>query len=286
MANRILETVEHDDILPIKVIHFIKKSGVPAEIVMPHWHRDIELDYMVRGSTIMKVHGTEQIVKAGEVILINSTDVHSSYRVAQDDEKESLSLLFDIDLLEKYCPGISRVKFREKFTEEQQGYLSGVLDQIIQLESMEDAQNKVPHLSTRVLHTTELSIHIISYLLEHCIEEYPTTPSLGQRKLQNVAKAIEYVNSNFRNEITLTETAAYCGVDPAYLSRIFHTLTGERFHNYVQIRRLDNAYQLMVDGNCSVTTAAYESGFPNLKSFIETFKTYYKATPGQYFREK
>ncbi len=285
MANRILENVEHDDILPIKIIHFVKKSNIPAEIVMPHWHRDIELDYMVHGNTIMKVHGAEQIVRAGEVILINSTDMHSSYRVAEDDEKESLSLLFDIDLLEKYCPGISRVRFCEHFSKGQQDYLAGILDQIIQLESMEAVRNS-PLLSSKVLHTTELSIHIITYLLENCIEEYPATPSLGQRKLQNVAKAIEYVNSNFRNEITLAETAAYCGVDSAYLSRTFHSLTGERFHNYVQIRRLDNAYQRMVEGDCSVTAAAYESGFPNLKSFIETFKTYYKATPGQYFREK
>ena len=285
MSNRILETVEHDDLLPIKVIHFVKRSNIPAEIVMPHWHRDIELDYMVRGNTIMKIHGREQIVKAGEILLINSTDVHSSYRVAEDDEKESLSLLFDIDLLEKYCPGISRVRFCEHFSKEQRKDLITVLDKILCLEKEEKSRN-CHKLSSRCLKTTELSLHIIAYLLEHCIEEYPIAPSLGQRKLQNVAKAIEYVNSNFRNEITLAETAAYCGVDPAYLSRIFHSLTGERFHNYVQIRRLDNAYQLLVNGDCTVTTATYESGFPNLKSFIETFKMYYKVTPGQYFKEK
>ncbi len=285
MINHILETVEHDDILPIKVIYFVKRRDIPAEIVMPHWHRDIELDYMVRGSTIMKVHGVEKIVKAGQIILINSTDVHSSYRMAEDDEKESLSLLFDIDLLERYCPGISQVQFCEIFSKKQQDDLIVFLDRIISLEA-EECLHRSDAPSARRLHITELAFHIISYILENCIEEYPITASRGQRKLQNVSSAIEYINSNFRNEITLTETAKYCGVDPAYLSRIFHALTGERFHNYVQIRRLDNAYQLLVEGNCTVTTAAYESGFPNLKSFIEVFKTYYRTTPGLYFREK
>ena len=44
------------------------------------------------------------------------------------------------------------------------------------------------------------------------------TPYVSNRY---VSQAIAYIQSHFRNQLTLAETAAHCAVSPEYLSRIF-----------------------------------------------------------------
>ena len=73
-----LEMIDHDGILPVKIFHYRKTGRVPAEVVLPHWHQDLELDYMIDGAALMKIGSRAMNVESGQLLLINRGDIHSS----------------------------------------------------------------------------------------------------------------------------------------------------------------------------------------------------------------
>lgn len=65
-SEKRLENIEHDGVVPVKIFYFKKVNNTLAQMVMPHWHRDIELDYLVKGNTVMNVRGVRHEVKTGD----------------------------------------------------------------------------------------------------------------------------------------------------------------------------------------------------------------------------
>ena len=276
-----LEMIEHDGILPVKIFHYVRTGKIPAGVVMPHWHQDLELDYMIDGAALMKIGSRAIEVESGQMLLINSGDIHSSYHSAKGEERESYTVLYDLSFLRKYCPQVDRIRFCETFSEEQSRHIRGILDEMVRLEQ---EQGRVG-IDLYRLKITISGMQIFTYLAEHCVEEFPISCHPNGRKFENVNRAINYLHEHYDRSITLRETAENCGLDEAYLSRSFHELTGECFHDYLQIMRLDHAYLMLLENpSCTVTEAAFQSGFPNLKSFISTFRHYYGDTPGKHFR--
>lgn len=68
----------------------------------------------------------------------------------------------------------------------------------------------------------------------------------------------------------------------AYFSKYFKDITGTSFCKYLNGIRLEHALKDMITQNMSVTDAAFNNGFPNVKSFITLCKKVYGYTPAQY----
>ena len=95
-------------------------------------------------------------------------------------------------------------------------------------------------------------------------------------------RVLEYIGENYKNEISLNDMADLVGLSPAYFSKYFKNITGTSFTHYLNGIRLDYAIKDMLARNSSVTEAALENGFPNVKSFITMCKKVYGVTPAQY----
>lgn len=275
------EMINHDGVLPVKIFHYRKVRSIPAEVVLPHWHQDLELDYMMDGATLMKIGSRAIDVESGQLLLINSGEIHSSYHSASGEERESYTILYDLSFIRRYCPQADKIRFIETFSEEQSRCIREILDDMVRLEQEKEKKG----INLYRLKITIYGMQIFTYLAEHCVAEFPVSSHPNGRKFENVNCAINYLREHYDRSVTLRETAENCGLDEAYLSRSFHELTGERFHDFLQIMRLDHAYRMLLGHpSCTITEAAFQSGFPNLKSFISIFRHYYGETPGKYFR--
>ena len=71
-------------------------------------------------------------------------------------------------------------------------------------------------------------------------------------------------------------------LSPSYFSKYFKSVTQVSFSEYLANLRLENALQDMLTKNSTVTVAAVENGFANVKSFITQCKKVYGLTPAQY----
>ena len=85
-------------------------------------------------------------------------------------------------------------------------------------------------------------------------------------------KAIQYRNTKYCESIMVQQIADPCGVDRAYLSKIFKYATGKTLQEYLIQFRIKRAKQLLKDTDLSVKYVSYSVGYNDPFTFSKVFK--------------
>lgn len=119
-------------------------------------------------------------------------------------------------------------------------------------------------------------IRLIEYL------NYAETPDLNVNMYpHDVYDVLDYINSNFTEQISICDLAKNAHVSLSTLERHFFDALRMTPSSYLKNKRLSNAAEMLYNGS-SVTDACYKSGFSDQSKFITLFKQNYGFTPLQY----
>lgn len=78
----------------------------------------------------------------------------------------------------------------------------------------------------------------------------------------------------------LTSAADFIGMNPAYFSRLFHSLTGMTFSQYLNRVRVEKAVEILKSNDdVSMTEVSLRCGFDSIRNFNRIFKKYTGYTP-------
>ena len=97
-----------------------------------------------------------------------------------------------------------------------------------------------------------------------------------------ITAAMEYINSHFREELSLDDAAEHSGFSRYYFSRFFKKQTGYSFKDYLCQKRLQVAIDLLIRSNTPMCEIAVESGFGSVATFNRVFREKKGCTPTQY----
>lgn len=270
------ERVETDSsIIPAK-IYIGKGQGNNCRYPL-HWHNNLEFDLVLKGRIKGKINGRQTDVPEGEFFFVNSGDLHETD--AEDKNLMSaVTVLLSYDLLKEYCPDADAYYFDFSGNEEAR---KKVKDLILECAGLYEEREEFFEL--------EISIvlrKICGVLLKECRKKRQENYSrYEQKSRQNIKKAIDFMEKNYTEEISLKSAAAEIGMAPTYFSRFIRKTTNETFYSYLTKIRLYHAYAELVDSDASITEIAMNNGFLNVKSFIEAFKKAYRVTPSKYRRQ-
>ena len=95
-------------------------------------------------------------------------------------------------------------------------------------------------------------------------------------------KINQYLEENYRNEISLDTVAEVVNLSTSYLSFIFKENSGLNFVDYVNQFRLKKAKELLENSSYNISQIAELSGYSSANSFSKVFKKYNGISPGQY----
>jgi AraC family transcriptional regulator len=96
-----------------------------------------------------------------------------------------------------------------------------------------------------------------------------------------VEKALWYVESHLRQEISLADIAANTGVSRHHLLRAFGAATGVSVMRYVRGRRLTEAAHRLADGAGDILEVAVDAGYNSHEAFTRAFGEQFGMTPAQ-----
>jgi AraC family transcriptional regulator len=96
-----------------------------------------------------------------------------------------------------------------------------------------------------------------------------------------VEKALWYVESHLRQEISLADIAASTGVSRHHLLRAFGAATGVSVMRYVRGRRLTEAAHRLADGAGDILGVAVDAGYNSHEAFTRSFGEQFGVTPAE-----
>ena len=139
----------------------------------------------------------------------------------------------------------------------------------------------------RNLHCYALLLEVYAVLGEHYLETSATPAEVNalNRQLSGedaFNRALDYVNENYMDDVTLDNLAAYAGFSRYTLSRMFRQHTGATFTQYLNKRRITMAEELLAGTKMPVTQVALQCGFNSIATFNRVFRDVRGCTPTQY----
>lgn len=125
-----------------------------------------------------------------------------------------------------------------------------------------------------------------SYLYAICSSYYrqQTFTDHPRINVNLISKIITYVEQHYTENISLGTIAEEYNYSYHYLSNFFNSNIGINFKRFLNEYRIHHACLLLRDNQCSITDAAYQSGYDTLRSFNREFLAIMGYTPSEYKR--
>lgn len=121
-----------------------------------------------------------------------------------------------------------------------------------------------------------------------CLLEYATAAAeamqrqMQQKKDIRVQDVLEWIESNYNQDISLDDIARQMDLSPTYASKQIKAYTGQSVVNYINQVRIEHAKELLITTKMSSNEIGAYVGFRYSQSFIRTFRKNVGMTPGNY----
>ena len=120
----------------------------------------------------------------------------------------------------------------------------------------------------------------IGLLLKRHSNVDSTLPALG-KELLRLKLVLDYLKSNYTENISLSRLATIANLSPYYLLRVFHKRIGVPPHEYQTQLRISHARRLICKG-LPISEAALQAGFFDQSHLSRNFKRITGVPPGRY----
>lgn len=101
-------------------------------------------------------------------------------------------------------------------------------------------------------------------------------------KASQIIAALEYVNTNYANQLKASELADVCNMSETHFRRVFEENMNMSPMDYVNMIRIQKACDLMKKTNDSMDAVAIKCGFTTTSTFNRNFKKFLSTSPYQW----
>jgi xylan 1,4-beta-xylosidase len=245
---------------------------------LEHAHREIELIYMIKGNLQVKVNNKIFQMKSSDFVLVNSNEFHSF----QSDE-DNLFIVFHLNYFEiSSLLGQKNLLFVCNSMEHDQSAnreLRVVIEDLLSVYMKVNDFSQVEYLEKTYKFISTLRMNYLKNQNEMLLN------TLFKGQNDRLTEIIDYLQSNYREPLSLEEVASIHYLSIPYLSKYFKKQTGKTFSQYLNEIRLAHAVNELVNSDKPITRIALDNGFPNLASFNRVFNESYQIKPVEYRKQ-
>ncbi len=244
-----------------KITHRIERSLWN----IPHFHREVELIYVIDGRGEALVDKNTYPLERGDLFVAFPNQIHSYKNkdggtfaiiiLSPDIFYNLKSPLFDL-MPERNVVRVENTRLREIVTGE--GVIPSKFSETLLVGRYNEA---------------------MAYILDslRLVKRYYSNST--------VTDILGYCASNFTQPLTLDTVAEALHISKYHISYIFNNKLRLPFNTYLNNLRLNYACEMLKNGEMKIADISEESGFGSLRSFNRTFLATLGVTPYQY-REK
>lgn len=263
------EIIKFPQNLRMKV--FIHKIGSVAR----HWHRSLELLFVLEGKVHIMMDEQSFSLAEGDVILINSNSIHSLW---SEESAVMIALQFRPELFSLGDGDPETMEFNCNSATDPAPDRYDNIRWII--------ANMVTNNINRHPGTDYRNYSGCYFLLSELVSKFRVSDE-GQSKArlkytQRLSEIMGYIEAHYREDISLSDLAASQQLSVPYLSAFFSRYMGVKFTQYYTDVKLEHALRDLTGTDHTVERVAADNGFPEIHAFIRAFKSKFGVTPSAY----
>jgi AraC-like DNA-binding protein len=283
--------------------HSLNSNDYPLSCILsnmhfgfpPHYHQDLEMIYVERGTAHVSVMQKDYELKEGQLAIIGCNHIHSYnkshskehlgedlskfyimkinwdfLKVYGDDEalqRQLYPILFDVNIIDTYsAPMFKDVKS---------------LIAKLYMEKIAGKEGKKLFLLSYLY----LLIGIIVRGMKFD-ENLEVNYKQMEKEHALLSKVNAYIFAEYQSGINLTRMASALGYSEFHFSRLFKRYTGIAFKQYLTHYQISMAKEDVMENEETIADIAFKHGFNSVKTFNRLFKSYYGVAPTGYRQKK
>ncbi len=265
---------------------YLWHGGEQPERVRMHWHPEIELIRLVKGSMQLQINLQEQIISAPALLILPANLLHGL--VLPTDCVEE-ALLFNAE-------AISLSSFDEVENEIVTALAAGAMQELQVIKPEDAVFNELDALLSQALtlifdqHPAarlKVKARVLEFLAV-CYEsgslsrrqlKRPQHQEEGQLKLKAL---LTYIDEHYAEDLTVSAAAAQLSYSVPHFCKFFKQAVGMSFTAYLNDLRLRQAATALKAGDQDITNILLDCGFASPTYFFRLFKQKYGMTPLKY----
>lgn len=257
-------------------------SPYPVDKMLTHWHDDVEILQILNSSIISRINGYDIKLKKGDIIYINSRQLHMnytenndcSYRMIHISPKIFLSAMPLNSSVECFLKDIKTRFYVYPWNSKENKEISQLIDLIVcaYKEKKKFYELDVLSLVYRLFKKICDNSHISDFI--------PVSLSDSDMEIQR--DMITFIYEHFREKITLEQIAESGHISRSKCCKIFLKYLSQSPINFLTDYRLKESCYMLSQTNRSLSQIALCCGFSEQSYYNRVFKRKYGCTPLTY----
>lgn len=249
-----------------------------------HYHKEIEVLVILEGKLDVYVGDEMYPLQEGDVVVMGSNELHRDRSF--NGNLNYIVLQFDIG---QYFDG-STLPYLKYFSETTLplSRLNYMFNEKEAKASVYHAANQIYEESTAKREGYEIAISIWIKQILLTLVRYDSQKMLIQNNSGDFLRlkpVLDYIDENVCTKIHVEEAAKVANISYYYFVKYFKKTLGMSFLDYVNLKKIKRAEQLLLTQDISVAQVGEEIGMPNMAHFYKIFKKFNQCSPNE-FRKK
>ncbi len=250
-----------------------------------HWHEEIEVLYVERGSIQLTTPGSALLLECGDGAIISSNVLHSA-------RTESYCELHSIVFRKEILTGGDDTVFAHR-------YVQPMLDcpvlrctRLVTEADLDVLSHMYAAFQTlrnsavgyELMARCYLSRMWLQFYLSHTdeLEQQREHTSITGADGERMRVMLDFIHRNYAEHIDLAQVSQEANIGPRECLRCFQRTIGISPVQYLLKYRVSEAAHLLRTTQLSVAEIAAQCGFDSPSNFSQTFKRFYSVTPKAY----
>ena len=266
------------------LVSYQKLSEYESGSFMWHWHPEIEITYVQKGTMCYKVNHMVYHLKEGDIVFNNSGALHSGTMENQKD-CAYIPVTFDSRLIYGFFQSTVNSKYVDPVI--QDSMLPAIcIDQSEPWHKpFREYLLRIIDLDEKKPDFYELDITIClqsmwRLLLEHITYE-PQASRENSLEYDRIKKILSYIEENYQNKITLNDIAGHIHLCESECTRLFKRHMNTTLFAFLQEYRIERSLEFLQDDQ-PVSAVADKAGFSDPNYYSQVFAKIKGCSPREY----
>lgn len=256
-------------------------ANARARAFRVHYHTEAELSLILSGSGTYNCAGRLYPISAGDIFFYKSSVPHCITDIA-DGGMSILNIhispiYFQMIKSEADAPHFGRSFLKRTLP-------SAKLNEVLSADEAERMRALILSLKTELA----LGAEAFGLMAESCLammliiiarKAEPLREKVEKDGTEAVFRALEFIDRHYTEPISLACVAERVNLEKTYFASLFKRTVGTNPWEYVLIKRIETAVELLRSCDSTVLEIASQTGFNSTASFNKIFKKYTGTTP-------